>query len=451
MKMDVWIEPCDTPIGHLTRGDDKALSFVYAKGAGKEQQLSLSLPIQPNPIKDAECRGYFANLLFEGPQLDKVLDSYKLDRDDIGTLLWHLGADCPGAISVTPEGTGPGKTPGCFPDDYEVLHDARLHEIALSLHLHRRLPDPERDPSPIAGVQGKIAIVAHKSQIFLPKPGSRAPTTHILKVSPVSDPDITRHEIALLKIAETCGIAIAPCQAMEFAVQGRHIHALLSTRFDRQIEIAGGKGLITRIHSEDFCQALGLSPSLKYERNSLNPQHRFCAAAVARIAAQASVPSLFQRDFLEQCLFNLLVGNSDNHGKNGSLLHQKGGTALAPLYDVVPVFMDRHVTHQLAFRHGEAEFAEDVSRENLRQLLIDLGFGKPQLARITKQIATLAKKIAEAATTLAPKDLADALYAQAVVVGAAMDLEFELPQRDYFHRISRDDTESIAGGWDRIS
>ena len=160
--MDVWNEACGTPIGHLTRDVDKALSFAYAKDTGKEQQISLSLPMRPKPSKDADCWGYFANLLFEGPKLDKVLDSYKLDRGDIGALLWHLGADCPGAISITPEGTGPGKTPGRFPHDYEMLDETRLHEIALSLHLHRRLPDGERNPSPVAGVQGKIAGDADK-------------------------------------------------------------------------------------------------------------------------------------------------------------------------------------------------------------------------------------------------------------------------------------------------
>lgn len=451
MRMDVWIEACGTPIGNLTRGDYKALSFVYAKDAGNEQRLSLSLPIRPEPFNDADCRGYFANLLFEGPQLDKVLDSYKLDRGDIGALLWHLGADCPGAISVTPEGTGPGKTPGRFPDDYEMLDEARLHEIALSLHLHRRLPDAERNPSPVAGVQGKIAVVAHEGQIFLPKSGSGAPTTHILKISPVSDPDITRHEVALLKIAEACGFRIASCQALEFATEGRRIHALLSTRFDRRIELVGSERLITRIHSEDFCQALGLPPSLKYERDSLNPEHRFCATAVAQIGAQASVPSIFQRDFLEHCLFNLLVGNSDNHGKNGSVLHQKGGTALAPLYDVVPVFMDRRVTHQLAFRHGQAEFVEDFTTEDLRRLLIDLGFGKPQVARVVKQIATLATRIAGAGVALAAKDLADALHGQAQVIEAALATEFGLPLRDYYARISRDEGADQSGGWGPLS
>lgn len=451
MRMDVWLEGRATPVGRLIRADDKALSFTYVEGVGPEHRLSLSLPIVSQAFSDAACRGYFANLVFEGPQLDQVLDSYKLDRGDVGALLWHLGADCPGAISVTPEGTGPGKTPGRFPQDYELLDKDRLHQIVLSLHLHKRLPDAQRNPSPLAGVQGKIAVVAHEGRFYLPLAQSRAPTTHILKVSPADDPQITRNEVPLLKIAEACGIAVAPSTALQFDLEGRSVNALLSTRFDRETQIVAGEGLITRVHSEDFCQALGLPPGLKYERDSINPENRFSAAAVATIARQASVPTLFQRDFLQHVLFNLLVGNSDNHGKNGSVIHRDGGTTLAPLYDVVPVFMDRNFTHRLAFRHGAADFAEDFSQDNLHHLLRDLGFGKPQVKRIVKQIEAMAKRIAEVAPILADKALADALYAQAHAVGTALGSEFDLPVRDFFNRITRDDTQENAGGWGGFS
>lgn len=451
MRMDVWIEGRATPAGLLVRDDQKGLTFTYRSHVARDHQLSLSLPVRPEPYLDAACRGYFANLLFEGPQLDRVLASYQLDRDDVGALLWHLGADCPGAISITPEGTGPAKAPGRFPQDYDLLDDDRLREIVLSLHLYRRLPDAQRDPSPVAGVQGKIALVEMDHHFYLPVAGSRAPTTHILKVSPVDDSQITRHEVALLKIADSCGIQTAPCRAMTFDIDGRQINAILSTRFDREIQSLDGHHQINRVHAEDFCQALGLPPSLKYERSSLNPGHRFWAGAVRTIGQMASVPTIFQRDVLQHTLFNLLVGNSDNHGKNGSVIHRQGGTMLAPLYDVVPVFMDRKVTHQLAFRHGQADFAEDFTAGNLERLLRELGFSKPQVGRVQKQIAALAMRIAEAALQLATKDLADGLHAQAKVVEAALGADFKLPPRDYYDRITRDERGEVGGGWGGFS
>lgn len=64
---------------------------------------------------------------------------YTIDRNDVAELLYHLGADCPGAISVTPEGTGPGKRPGIFPDDYQEIPEERMTQIVAALHFNGRL------------------------------------------------------------------------------------------------------------------------------------------------------------------------------------------------------------------------------------------------------------------------------------------------------------------------
>ena len=111
--------------------------------------------------------------------------------------------------------------PGRFPDDYELLDRNRLEEIVLSLHLHRRMPDGERDPSPVAGVQGKIAVVADGSDFYIPREGSRAPTTHILKVSPQAGPQVTKHEVALLGIAQSARIETTTTLALTFDIGGR--------------------------------------------------------------------------------------------------------------------------------------------------------------------------------------------------------------------------------------
>lgn len=451
MRMDVWIEGRDAPVGRLSRADDKSLSFTYADDVLPQHRISMSLAIAKTLYGDADCRGYFGNLLFEGPQLERALDGFGIDRGDIGALLWHLGADCPGAISVTPEGTGPGKMPGRFPEDYEQLSEDRLAQIVLSLHQHRRMPEGERNPSPVAGVQGKIACLMLDDEVWLPKEGSRAPTTHILKVSPNFDPDVTRHEAVLLQIATEIGIDAAHSRDLAFDVAGMRINALLSTRFDREVRIADGAGTIRRRHAEDFCQALGLPPSLKYERDAMDPHRRFSAAAVDVVVAQTTVPAVARREFLAQTLFNLLVGNTDNHGKNTSLLYQGRTVRLAPLYDVVPVFMDRRVTHELSFRHGDARFAEDFDVDALHGLLFDLGFGKPPVARTIKQLKQFARQISDLSDQRAPKSLVDGLNAQARVIQDALMVEFGLENRDYFDRAVRDEPSGAAGGWGAFS
>ncbi|WP_200862132.1 HipA domain-containing protein [Asticcacaulis sp. AC402] len=441
------MDAVDQRVGVLERADSMALTFTYAPDAPQTSPISLSLPVRPAPYLDADCRGYFENLLFEGPQLDRALDTYRLNRGDTGALLYHLGADCPGAISITPEGRGPGKRPGIFPDDYDRIDDERMLEIVQSLHLERRLPQAERDPSPLAGVQGKIALLYHDQRYYLPKPDSRAPTTHILKVSPARDPHLTEAETALLAIATSCGIHTTRFVPKTFKVRGLTIKAILLERFDRDVK----GGHVRRIHTEDFCQALGLPPSLKYQRHAVLPEHQFSAKAVGTIAAKTSTPGLFVQTFLDHTLYNILVGNTDNHGKNGTILHGAGGTELAPLYDVVPVFTDTTVTHRLAFDIGTAHYVEDIQPADLVAMMRDIGFIRPRFdKRLEKKLRHLVSTISNEADARLAKGLADALAAQMGEVATALGLDLGVPERDYFPRVTRDESRA-PGGWEQLS
>ncbi|WP_136686124.1 HipA domain-containing protein [Falsirhodobacter xinxiangensis] len=428
MRLDVWIEGHGAPVGVLTRNSDKSLHFAYCTNVPPTVALSLSLPLADREFNDARCRGYFANLLFEGAERDRIFASRQLDDDDVGGMLSHLGADCPGAISIVMQGQGPGKMPGRFPEHYEAIKDVRLLDIVRSLHHVRHLPPQERNPSPVAGVQGKIALLALQGRYYLPKPGSGAPTTHILKVSPIGDPDVTVREVALLEVARHAGIEAAGSTALVFDEGATPINAILSTRFDRKVEPHDdGSFLIRRVHAEDFCQALGLAPSLKYERANPDGERRFSAAAMTRIADHAPAPVKFAKTFARQVIFNLLVGNSDNHGKNGSIIHTSAGVELAPLYDVVPVFMDNQVTQELAFSHGGAVFARDVDQAALTQLCVALGLGRGRgfLERTIRETAKMARDIMTATTKDCPGDLAEALRSQIGTVEAALGLDIK--------------------------
>ncbi len=447
MRLDVWLEAHEGRIGVLERAPDKSLTFTYDCDIPASGRISLLLPVRQASYADAACRAYFENLLFEGAQLSAVLKSYKIDRGDTGDLLFHLGADCPGAISITPEGTGPGKRPGVFPDDYDLLSDAELQRIVRSLHHNKKLPDENRDPSPLAGVQGKIAVVYKKGKYWLPKAKRRAPTTHILKVSPVDDPTLTRHESALLAAATAARLDTTHFQAKRFQDGDRTINALLVDRFDRRIQ----DDQIHRVHVEDLCQALGLSPDLKYERKSLSLEHRFSASAVGALAKQVSVPGQFMQGFLAQTLFNLMAGNTDNHGKNTSIVHDHKGSRLAPLYDVVPVFLDNQVTRQLAFNIGMAKFAEDVNRDNLLMMMTELGYGRPRFDKLLEgRLRKIAHAISRTSDKQGDKRLTDGLGSQMGMVAEALQVALALPDRDYFSRAVRDQKPN-AGGWAPVS
>ena len=93
------------------------------------------------------------------------------------------------ALSCIPEDSPPAKVPGNLKTDYIPLAPKDLAQIVLRLGNNWPLPEELKDPSPVAGIQRKIALVAIGNEFAIPVPGSGAPTTHILKVP---GPGLTR-------------------------------------------------------------------------------------------------------------------------------------------------------------------------------------------------------------------------------------------------------------------
>lgn len=71
-------------------------------------------------------------------------------------------------------------------------------------------------------------------------------------------------------------------------------------------------------------------------------------------------------DFLLATLFNLCIGNTDNHAKNHALLYSGGARpSFAPLYDLLPIRLDERYTHELAFKLGEASSFDALTGEDI--------------------------------------------------------------------------------------
>ena len=87
---------------------------------------------------------------------------------------------------------------------------------------------------------------------------------------------------------------------------------------------------MTRVHQEDLCQALSVTPDKKYAEDG-GPS----TPDVLRIMKMTSDSQLAIRTFAAMLFFNYLMGAPDAHAKNYSILHL-GATqrTLAPLYDV---------------------------------------------------------------------------------------------------------------------
>ncbi len=427
----VWMDGFPGPAGHLARTARGDMAFIYddAYVSRHSLPLSLSLPLEQKGFGDIETRAFFGNLLPENAQLQRVMEREGLARDDIVGLLRHLGADCAGSISCLPVGAPPVKTPGILSDDYEALEDAALKRIARSLRDERRLPAEVTDPSPVAGVQSKIAItVLEDGRFALPKPSTRAPTTHILKIPAQRDARDVRHEEAAAILAASAGLSVSIPQAIR--IDG--VEALLISRFDRHVS----GGVVRRIHQEDFAQALGLPSELKYQRRG-EPGRRFDLQAAISVLDRTRDPAASRLAFLKATIFNLCIGNTDNHAKNHAVLYDlPGAPRFAPLYDLLPIRLSKHFHHDLAFQIGAGAAFDDLTAEDFLSMLELLGV--PHAAArlfLEAEIVPMLYALEDASPRLKSaglKSFNDLLGRELEALAERLQLPVKIQPRDYF-------------------
>jgi serine/threonine-protein kinase HipA len=374
LTLDVRLDGFSAPIGKLTRKVSGDVTFAYTTehlGLANPLPLSLSLSLQEAAYGDVAARSFFSNLLQERDQpLKEVMERHGTESTDLVGLMFHLGADCAGAVSVLPEGSAPTKVPGNLETDYEILSRENLIEIVRALYKRTALPNEMRDPSPLTGLQSKISILMLDAETFArAKPGTGAPTTHVLKV-PDSDHLMDPEQESLaLQMSSQCGMLTVPSARLEFEL----IPALVTRRFDRAYN---AQGQVIRLHQEDFAQALSLPPSLKYQRNGIEGR-RFDAQAIGHLLNEMANPDVARLFMLKLTLFDLLIGNVDGHAKNHALLYS-GGTRpdLAPRYDVLPTRLDGNLTEELSYNIGSAKILQSVDKEQFSVFLSHIGISR---------------------------------------------------------------------------
>ena len=230
-----------------------------------------------------------------------------------------------------------------------------------------RLPAGTTDPSPLAGVQGKLALIQlPDGRLAEPIAWDRSPTTHILKVPDREHPRDAAHEAATLDLSRALGFETSEAAVIEIG----EIEVLLVRRFDRALD---REGRIVRLHQEDFAQALGLPSLLKYERRG-TADRRFDVAGIRRVLDATANP-IDERDrFIRATLFDLMTGNVDGHAKNFALLHiARDRIRVAPRYDLLPTRLDPNLTDELAFRIGSAGTLAAIGRADFDAFLATLG------------------------------------------------------------------------------
>jgi serine/threonine-protein kinase HipA len=428
--LEVYLEQFTDAVGVLS-AEAGVLAFHYeAEYLNRRNAvpLSLSLPLRKEAYDHEPTRAFFANLLPEGRQLAHLARRHDIDETDVAGLLTYAGAECAGAVSVILKGAPPPKRPGRFPSDYERLSDDALGKLLSDL-VEGRLPDIEEVS--LAGVQSKTAVLVDESGIVHRAIGN-APTTHILKVADGRFPGGVENELFCMRLAHALGFETAEVEMR------RHggTPFLLVRRYDRDISLSEDGFLVRRLHQEDFSQAKGLYPvERKYTHRGGLPGEAFFELQVAK-------PALFRQALLGAYLLNFLIGNSDAHAKNFSLLHKGGrdGTSLAPLYDLTCVRLYPDFRQGMALSIGGQQEYEKIDAAAWDAFAAETTLGRKYLrsriGKLARSVIPTARRIRDAGSFTEPVAgrIINAIGDQVALVNDAFDLKVEIDTAPFLAR-----------------
>ena len=373
-ELEVWL--FDYRVGTLALVDGR-LNFCYAPGWLSQQEavaLSASLPLQAEPFDDRKTRPFFAGLLPEGQIRRLIAQQFQVSTQNDFALLDHIGGECAGAVTFLEPGQA--LPVSIRSDEVQWLSDEEVVAILDELPRRPMLAGKDGLRLSLAGAQNKLPVVFDGSRIGLPLNGT--PSSHILKPAIHAVEDSVINEGFCMALAEA--MQLRPAKSKVHFVQDRSF--LLVERYDRLLDAQGQR---QRLHQEDFCQALGVVPEMKYQ-NEGGPDLAQCFELV-RSATRPSAPQVLR--LLDYVIFNALIGNHDAHAKNFSLLHSGKTPVLAPFYDTLSTAVYPTLTPKMAMKIGSKYKFSEVQAQHWGQFADGVGFTKAQAKRRILELAKL--------------------------------------------------------------
>lgn len=312
----------------LEKGGRLSLEYeAHWRESAEGHSLSVSMPLSQVSYPQKLVLPYLWNLLPENPNvLQRWAQQYHVSASNPFKLLAYVGADVPGAAQFIPPERVEEIQSAPQPTIDWITRDElaeRLRQLRSDVAAVRRPGDIGKMSLP--GAQAKTAYYYDSQQDRWGVPGGRTPTTHIIKPCVPGFDGLVENEHLCQNIAARLGIPAA--NSFVLSLDQTYI---VVERYDR-LPPPPGSLLVQRIHQEDMCQALGLMPGRKYQEDGGPgiPQ------IVGLIRRASSAPETDVDRFLQANIFNWLIGGTDAHAKNYSLLIGAGDEArLAPLYDL---------------------------------------------------------------------------------------------------------------------
>lgn len=286
---------------------------------------------------------FFSNLLPEGHLRDYLAKQAGASPKREFFLLWILGRDLPGALTIRPA-DGESWPPG--DEGEEAAEQKRRHRNALRFSL--------------AGVQLKFSALRNEGKnggLTIPAEGVGG--SWIVKLPSERFAGVPENEFSMMTLASHLGMDVPEVQLLDLAaidglpegIGTLSGPALAVRRFDRSEQ--------GPVHIEDFAQVFGIWPDDKYRKASA----RNIATVLGVETDEVSIA-----EFIRRLVFNTLIGNADMHVKNWSLIYpDRRKPALAPAYDflsTIPYIKDEFA----AIKYARTKRMSELSLDELEYL-----------------------------------------------------------------------------------
>lgn len=376
---EVWFE--NRRVGRL-REASRELYLTYDEAWLHDGPfpVSISLPLDG---KEVLAHTFFSGLLPEAGVRERLCRARGIDvRDDVG-LLFAIGEDCAGALSILTDESPPAKS-----EQSERISQADLNTLVADKgQLGGNDIQPRRFS--LAGAQDKLSVI--KDELGYAYPDRQHPSTHILKFETLNW--VCFAETVANRMAHGIDLPVAKTEFQQ--TSNTALPYLEVARYDRLK--TGDASPVLRLHQEDLLQALGEPVALKYESDG-GPTLKQ-VAELLRAKTEAPISAI--RQLRDWQMLNFLMGNWDGHAKNLSLLYDQGSQIpkLAPCYDMVAIEFLNVIkagpwARKMAFRIGGRDTPEEISLENWHGFAEDLGIPKTPTVNRLLELADALPEIA---------------------------------------------------------
>ncbi len=349
------------------------LSLQY-RGASEEATRAILRATSDERLVRVDGRWptWFANLLPEGNNRERLARERGCDVDDEFELLAAAGRDLMGAVEVEPV---PVTTK--LPNSVVAWHAA----VGAEHVVREVVQSPVEDAASLAGVVTKFSAIKDGRRYVARRRGEAG--SYILKLPSTRHPDLVDNELTGYRLAQALDLDCAeatriPARDADLPERVEFPHVLAVKRFDRS---DGGR----RVHMEEMAQAMGYAPKRKYG-TGLDDDFPRMLTLLDRLSSN---PSGDVQEAVRRLVAFTLMGNVDAHLKNWALIYPDGRTPkLSPLYDpaCVTAWFDEVGEHEYALNRKVDRTLSELDWVRLRALIDKANVPRaPRLVAIAKQ------------------------------------------------------------------